>query len=110
MHNWVKYLPDIVAALDTIPTNSSMKIILWPATKKQKENPIPQHFHEGYLDDMEFWAFDDETATAAIKFKNREHVLRLISAKELLHFRERDIRTLADHQIICRKRCHESCC
>ncbi|CAI9290731.1 unnamed protein product [Lactuca saligna] len=84
-------------------TSEPMKIILWPATKKQKEIPIPQHFHEGYLNDMEFWAYDDETATAAIKFKNREHVLRLINAKVLLHFRERDIRTLAYHQIICRK-------
>ena len=31
-----------------------MKIILWPATKQIKEIPIPQHFHEGYLDNMEF--------------------------------------------------------
>ncbi|CAI9288719.1 unnamed protein product [Lactuca saligna] len=84
-------------------TGEPMKIILWPATKKQKEIPIPQHFHEGYLNDMEFWAYDDETATATIKFKNREHVLRLINAKDLLRFRERDIRTLARHQIICRK-------
>ncbi|CAI9300246.1 unnamed protein product [Lactuca saligna] len=84
-------------------TGEPMKIILCPATKKQKEIPNPQHFHEGYLDDMEFWAYDDETATAAIKFKNREHILRLISAKDLLRFRENDIRTLAHHQIICRK-------
>ncbi|CAI9271407.1 unnamed protein product [Lactuca saligna] len=35
-------------------TGEPMKIILWPATKKQKEIPIPQHFHKGYLDDMEF--------------------------------------------------------
>ncbi|CAI9277306.1 unnamed protein product [Lactuca saligna] len=84
-------------------TGEPIKIILWPATKKQKEIPIPQHFHEGYLDDMEFWAYDDETATAAIKFKNREHILRLISAKDLLRFREKDIRTLARHHIICRK-------
>ncbi|KAL7604500.1 hypothetical protein Lser_V15G16719 [Lactuca serriola] len=80
-----------------------MKIILCPATKKQKEIPIPQHFHEGYLDNMEFWAYDDETATAAIKCKDQEHVLRLISSKDLLRFRERDIQTLARHQIICRK-------
>ena len=33
----------------------------------------------------------------------REQVLRLISAKDLLRFRERDIRTLSRHQIICRK-------
>ncbi|CAI9271281.1 unnamed protein product [Lactuca saligna] len=81
-----------------------IKIIHWPATKQQKEIPIPQHFHEGYLDKMEFWAYDDETATAAIKFKDQEQVQRLISAKDLLRFRERrDIRTLARHQIICRK-------
>ena len=84
-------------------TGKPMKIILWPATKKQKEIPIPQHFQEGYLDNMEFWAYDDETATAAIKFKDQERVLRLINAKDLLRFRERDIRTLARHQIICRK-------
>ncbi|KAL7601850.1 hypothetical protein Lser_V15G23828 [Lactuca serriola] len=51
-------------------SDEPMKIILWPATKKQKEIPIPQHFHEGYLDNMDFWAYDDETATAAIKFKD----------------------------------------
>ncbi|CAI9263467.1 unnamed protein product [Lactuca saligna] len=48
-------------------------------------------------------AYDDETATAAIKFKDREQVLRLISAKDILRFRERDIRTLSHHQIIVRK-------
>ncbi|CAI9271189.1 unnamed protein product [Lactuca saligna] len=80
-----------------------MKIILWPATKQQKEIPIPQHFHEGYLDKMEFWPYDDETATAAIKFKDQEQVLRLISANDLLRFRERDIRTSSHHQIICKK-------
>ncbi|CAI9302871.1 unnamed protein product [Lactuca saligna] len=87
------------------PNASNFKRFLdrQPATKKQKEIPIPQHFHEGYLDDMKFWAYDDETTTATIKFKNQEHVLRLISAKDLLRFRERDIRTLARHQIICRK-------
>ncbi|CAI9259973.1 unnamed protein product [Lactuca saligna] len=84
-------------------TGEQMRIILWPATKKQKEIPILQHFHEGYLDDTEFWAYDDETATATIKFKNREHIMRLISAKDLLRFREKDILTLAHHQIICRK-------
>ncbi|CAI9265572.1 unnamed protein product [Lactuca saligna] len=79
-----------------------MKIILWPATKEHKEIPIPQHFHEGYLDNMEILAYDYETATAAIKFKDREQFLRLISAKDLLRFRERDICTLSRHQIICK--------
>ncbi|CAI9300221.1 unnamed protein product [Lactuca saligna] len=85
-----------------------MKIILWPATKQLKEIPIPQHFHEGYLDNMEFWAYDDETATATIKWKNSETVLRLISAKYLLRFRERYIHTLARHQIICRREVMEA--
>ncbi|CAI9276901.1 unnamed protein product [Lactuca saligna] len=74
-----------------------MRIILWPTTKQQKEIPIPHHFREGYLNNMELWAYDDETATAVIKFKDREHVLRLISAKDLLRFRERDIHTLSHH-------------
>ncbi|CAI9276287.1 unnamed protein product [Lactuca saligna] len=77
--------------------------MLWPATNQFKDIPIPQYLQEGYLDDMEFCAFDDETATAAIKFKNRDTVLRLVCAKDLLRFRERDIQTLAPHQIICRK-------
>ncbi|CAI9296870.1 unnamed protein product [Lactuca saligna] len=47
-----------------------MKIILWPTTKQLKEIPIPQHFHEGYLDNMGFWVVDDESTTAAIKFKD----------------------------------------
>ena len=71
-----------------------MKIMLWPGTKQLKEIPIPQHFHDGYLDNMEFWAFDDETATTAIKFKGKEEVLRLVSAKDLLRFRERERFTL----------------
>ena len=85
-----------------------MKIMLWPTTNQVKEIPIPQHFHDGYLDNIEFWAFDDETTIAAIKFRNREDVLRLVSAKDLLRFKERDIHTLARHQIIRRKEVMEA--
>ncbi|CAI9260723.1 unnamed protein product [Lactuca saligna] len=85
-----------------------MKIILWPATKQLKDIPIPQHFHEGYLDNMEFWAYDDETATASIKFKNKETLMRLICEKDLLKFRENDIRNLVLHQIICKKEVMEA--
>ncbi|CAI9264206.1 unnamed protein product [Lactuca saligna] len=38
-----------------LETNRPMKIMLWPTTYQVKEIPIPQHFQEGYLDDMEFW-------------------------------------------------------
>ena len=79
-----------------------MKIVLWPATKKLKEIPIPLHFHEGYLDKMEFWAFDEATTTVVIKFS--DGVLHLVEAKDLLRFRERDIHTLARHQIFCKSK------
>ncbi|CAI9298687.1 unnamed protein product [Lactuca saligna] len=74
-----------------------------PATNQLKEIPIPQHFHDVYLDDMDFWAIDDETSTAAIKFKNREGIIRLVSVKDILRFTERDIHTLACHQIVWRR-------
>ncbi|CAI9259283.1 unnamed protein product [Lactuca saligna] len=81
-------------------TNERMNIMMWHATKHLKEIPIPQHFHEGYLDHMEFWAFDEVTATTAIKFTDSDIVLHLVDAKDLLQFRERDIHTLNQHQII----------
>ncbi|CAI9276462.1 unnamed protein product [Lactuca saligna] len=76
-------------------TNEPMKIVMWPRTKQLKEIPISQHFHEGYLDRMEFWAFDEVTATSAINFTDTDTILHLFGAKDLLRFRERDIHTLA---------------
>ena len=81
-------------------TNEPVKIVSWAATKQFKKIPIPHHFHDGYLDRMELWAFDEDTATAANKFTDSDTVLRLVDAKDLLRFRERDIHTLAQHQII----------
>lgn len=75
-------------------TNEPMKIVMWPPTKQMKEIHIPQHLHEGHMDTMEFWAFDEATATIAIK-----SVLLLEDAKDLLRFRERDIHTMGSHQI-----------
>ena len=46
---------------------------------------------------MEFWAFDEGIATAVIKFP--DSIIHLVDAKDLLWFRERDIHTLASHQI-----------
>lgn len=87
-------------------TNEPMKIVLWPTTKQLKEIPIPLHFHEGYLDKMEFWVYDEATTTAVIKFK--EGVLRLSDIKDLLRFNGRDIHTWADHQIICKSEIMEA--
>lgn len=76
-------------------TNEPMKIVMWPATKQLKEIPIPQHFHNRYLDRMELWGFDEVTATTTIKFTNSDIVLRLVDAKYMLWLKERDIHTLA---------------
>lgn len=35
-------------------TDEPMKIMLWLATNQLKEIPIPQHLHEGCLDDIDF--------------------------------------------------------
>ena len=82
-------------------TNEPMKIVTWPPTKQMKEIPIIQHFHDGSLENMEYWVFDEATSTAVIKFPNGVH--RLVEAKDLLKFGERDIHTLSRHQIICKQ-------
>ncbi|CAH1428594.1 unnamed protein product [Lactuca virosa] len=63
-----------------------------------KEIPILQHFRDGSLHDMEYWVFDEATATVVIKFPTG--VFRVIEAKDLLKFGEREIHTLAQHQIV----------
>ncbi|CAI9294021.1 unnamed protein product [Lactuca saligna] len=60
--------------------------------------PIVQHFCDGSLHNMEYWVFDEATATAVIKFPNG--VFRIVDRKDLLQFGERDIHTSAQHRII----------
>lgn len=79
-------------------TNEPMKIVLWPTTKQLNEIPIPLRIHEGYMEKMEFHMYDDATTIDSIKFE--EDVLRLSDTKDLMRFSERDIHTLASHQII----------
>lgn len=78
--------------------NKSMKTVMWPPTKQMKEIPIIQHFRDGSLQDMEYWVFDEATATAVIKFPTG--VFRVVTAKDLIQFGERDIHTLARHKIV----------
>ena len=55
---------------------------MWPPTKKMHQILIVQQFHDGSLDNMEFWVYDEAIATAVIKFP--EGVFHLVEAKDLL--------------------------
>ena len=83
-------------------TNTAMKTVMWPPTKQMKEIPIIQHFCDGSLQDMEYWVFDEATATTVIKFP--AGVFLVVTAKDLLQFGECDINTLAQHQIVVKMR------
>lgn len=87
-------------------TNKRMKIVMWSPTKKLKVIPIVRHFHDGSLDNVQFWSFNETIATVVIKFPTGTH--RLVTARDLLKLGERDIHTLSRHQIVCKKKLMES--
>ena len=73
---------------------------MWPPTKMMTQIPIVNHFCDGSLSNMKYWVFYEATASAVIKFP--DGVFRINDIKDLLQFGERDIDTLAQHQIICK--------
>ncbi|CAI9285359.1 unnamed protein product [Lactuca saligna] len=54
-----------------------------------------KRFKDGSLHNMEYWAYDEATATAVMKF--HQGVFHRVEAMHLLKFGEHDIRTLAEH-------------
>ncbi|KAL7606254.1 hypothetical protein Lser_V15G18890 [Lactuca serriola] len=79
-------------------TNRTIKNVMSPPIKKMNQIPIIQQPPDGSLLNMKYWVFDEATATAVIKLATG--VIRLLEAKDLLKFGERDIRTLVKHQIV----------
>lgn len=62
-----------------------------------KQIPIVQNCHDRSLRNMQYWVYDEATATAVIKFP--DGVFGLVDKKDLLQFGELDIHTLAQLQI-----------
>ncbi|KAL7600832.1 hypothetical protein Lser_V15G23264 [Lactuca serriola] len=87
-------------------TNKSFKIVMWPLTTQMTHIPIAKHFYDGSLDNMEFCVYDKATTTTVIKFPT--DIFRLVEARDLLQFGERDIHTLARHQIVVKTEILES--
>ena len=54
---------------------------------------------------MECWVRNEATASAVIKFA--DGVFRVVDKKELSQFGERDIYTMAHHQIVCNREIFE---
>ena len=48
---------------------------------------------------MLYWVYDEATTSVVIKFK--DGVFHMVDKRDLLQFGEKDIHTLATHQIIC---------
>ncbi|XP_076954749.1 protein FAR1-RELATED SEQUENCE 5-like [Bidens hawaiensis] len=71
--------------------------VMWPPTDKVKSIPISKRFPEGALDEMKFWTYDGVTTTVIIRLNKRQY--RLVDPKDLLKFREKDLKTLSRFQI-----------
>ncbi|KAJ0735218.1 hypothetical protein HanPI659440_Chr11g0429621 [Helianthus annuus] len=89
-------------------TNKPFKTVMWHATKQTKTVPLLKELPDNSLKDMKFWMYDSVTGQAVIVCENTEH--RIVDAKDLMRFRENDIKLLAkthirsDHQYeVCAK-------
>lgn len=63
-----------------------------------KQIPIIQNFRDRSLENMKYWVYDESTTSVVIKFP--DGVFRMVDKKDFLQFGERDIHTLAQHQIL----------
>jgi hypothetical protein len=77
-----------------------MKIMKWPATKKEKQIPLVKKIPEGALKDILFWAYDPQMGNAEITCKN-DVTYRLIDTVDLLKVSRTDLEILSKHQIQC---------
>ena len=70
---------------------------MWPATDQVKQIPILQNHPDGSLRTMQYWVFDETTASAVIKLE--KGCIRLYEKRHLLQFGKWDIHQLSHHQI-----------
>ncbi|CAI9303327.1 unnamed protein product [Lactuca saligna] len=79
-------------------TNKTMVNVMWPPKNQAKRIPLPKRLREGTLDSMQFWIYDDATASVVIKLKKNQYLI--VDPKDLLKFCECYIQTLSNFQII----------
>ena len=72
--------------------------VMWPPTNKENVIPIARPLADGSLRTIKFWVYDHNSLTAVIKLSKNQ--IRVNTAKDLLMFREQDIKTLSQVQII----------
>ncbi|CAI9302576.1 unnamed protein product [Lactuca saligna] len=73
-------------------TNKTLVIVTW-ARKQDKRIPLPKHLPKGTLDTIEFWVYDEPSASL------KKNQFRIVGRKDLLKFGERDIHILSNFQI-----------
>ncbi|CAI9271207.1 unnamed protein product [Lactuca saligna] len=82
-------------------TNKNLTNVVWCPTDQMKQIPIVKNFCDGSLRKMEYWVYDVATTSVVIKFP--DGVFHIVDKRDLLQFGERDIHTLAHHEILCHK-------
>ncbi|CAI9299779.1 unnamed protein product [Lactuca saligna] len=89
--SWTKV--DLTELADA-PSHNSSNDPLGTDFKLFLENQLP----DDYMQNKEYWVFNEATATIVIKIS--AGIILLLEAKDLLQFGERDICTLARHQLV----------
>jgi hypothetical protein len=79
-------------------TGKTFVNVMWPPTNKLKRIPLSDAIPDGSLDKMQFWTYDNATATVIIRLDKGQ--IRLVDHRDLLKFGEKDIKTLSKFQII----------
>ncbi|KAL4568305.1 hypothetical protein LXL04_023914 [Taraxacum kok-saghyz] len=71
--------------------------VMWPPTDKENVIPIARPLPDGSLRTIEFWVYDSTSLSAVIK--TEKNCIRVRNAKDLVMFREHDIKILSRVQI-----------
>jgi hypothetical protein len=79
--------------------------VMWPPTKKEKVIPMAKPLPDGSLRTIEFWVYDSKSFEAVIKIE--KNCIRVRNAKDLVMFREHDIKILSRVQITVLDPSHE---
>ena len=80
-------------------TSKQFKNVMWPPIDKENIIPIAKPLPDGSLREAKFWVYDDVTTTAVIRLPKTQ--IRLVEAKDLLKFGNKDIKRLSKMQIMC---------
>ena len=70
---------------------------MWPPTKKEKAIPIAKPLPDGSLRTIKYWVYDHNSLSAVIRIGKNQ--ISVKSPKDLVMFRERDIKLLSRCQI-----------